>query len=577
MAKIVSLDSITIDKIAAGEVVESPAGCVKELIENSLDAGASEIVLDIQMGGRQKIEVQDNGCGISPEDLPLAVLRFATSKIRSIEDLDRLTTMGFRGEALSAISSVSQVLIVTSDGSRGNAPLFEASLLEIAGGVIAQRTQVVRERGTTITASNLFYNVPARKKFLRPPSKEAYEISRVVQAIGLANPQVSFKLIHDGVVEIDLAKETLQERICSLFPNVGPESILKVDWQGEGLSVTGCILSPKHQRANRSGQFISINKRPVHSLSLSYAVKDGFGPALDSTKHPMFFLNLDMDPSEVDVNIHPQKREVRLYQEEWVKTILRDQVSKALLLQSMPKQFAAPGNSAPSFFQTSIPLDFGFEEPSRGVQVQSSQLLFSETAYSVVSIQKTFAFILVEPSILQKLQITSDYPLMGVVSLSALRQKAAFVSFLLERSDGSESLQLFLQPHLIRLTEGESKVLTSLIPLLNRSGISLRPFGTSSFFVESVPKALLDLDIEKFIRELLEDGAYEIGRAINSAERLFFEKMAKIADRNLVFNGARSVRLLLDELFLQQEFKDLAGNPILHVFSEQELNKLFTT
>ncbi len=633
MSKIFLLDSHTVDKIAAGEVVESPSACLKELIDNALDASATEICIEIEVGGRQKIEVKDNGIGMSPEDVPLAIQRFATSKISVIEDLERLSTMGFRGEALSAISSVSYMTIITNDGqpSQQNTTndAFWATSVEIEAGLIKSIGKAVRDRGTTIRVSSLFFNVPARRKFLKPPSKEEQEISRTVQALALANPHVAFKLFFDGSIEFDLPRETLFERVRRFFPSIAQGELIPVEFKlhnsmseesgGEksgilGISCSGFIGSPNYLRPNRQGQYLSINKRPIHSLSLSYAIRDGFGPSCESTKFPIFILNIEIDPSEIDVNIHPQKKEIRFYQEEWLKTRLRDQIAKAILGHTMPSHSShthslnASENvsdieersyAPPHFLRSTDTLSFSDSialeplqvslpelEPERGYRAH--QIEFEAFSFEIVSLQNEYCFVLLHETILRKMGVNSSPSLLGVLSLNRLKQKASFLHFsrriqddALHDDSHNFGQQILLEPKMIRMNTQEARSLTELLPYLEQCGFAIRSFGSSSFFIEAFPEIFLGLDIDAFIKDLIE--VQEDGRIGSNSitKSKFVEALAKIGTTRIPRGEvkqieSKQVQLLLKELFISAPpYNDLSGKPLIHIFTQDELHKLF--
>ena len=306
--KIYKLPDGVINQIAAGEVVENPASIVKELIENSLDAGAKRIAIEIVHGGQQLIRLEDDGCGMGPEDALLSLERHATSKIKTVDDLNLLATMGFRGEALAAIASVSHFEIKTSNGV-GTRILAE-------GGKVIAVEPCARNRGTTIEVRSLFYNVPARKKFQKSPSANLAQITRIVETIALAHPEVAFVLNHK-----QFAAAGWKERI---------EEILgEHEHEVKGEAVSGFIAAPGKAMATRVGQYVFINRRPIFSPLIAKAVKQGFGTRIGEHAYPRFVLFLDISPDSIDVNVHPQKREVRFRDEGRVFRLVQEAVSQA--------------------------------------------------------------------------------------------------------------------------------------------------------------------------------------------------------------------------------------------------------
>lgn len=316
------LSDIAINQIAAGEVVEGPASVVKELCENAIDAGADKVSVEIKGGGHFLIEVSDNGKGIEKDDVPLSIERFATSKIEGLEDLSRLVSMGFRGEALAAICSVSKFSILTSTGD-------VATLLETAGGKEIKLSQRSRNRGTTIRVESLFYNTPARKKFQKARGPSTTEIVKCITKLSLCHRSVAFHLIVDGK-EVFTCEGGEEFRVEDVLGKDFFTPSIPVSFVGEGLKIEGIIASPEKVRSNRLGQYLIVNKRNVYSLLISNAVMSGFGSSIGKGDFPLFFLDLTFDPSKIDVNVHPQKKEIRFQEEEKVFSMVREAIASAL-------------------------------------------------------------------------------------------------------------------------------------------------------------------------------------------------------------------------------------------------------
>lgn len=356
--KIFRLSESVINKIAAGEVVENPASIVKELIENSLDAGAKCIRIEMVGGGQQLIRIEDDGCGMNPEDALLSLERHATSKIRSVEDLQSLSTMGFRGEALAAISSVSHFEIKTSDSNIG-------TRVEAQGGIITNVEPCARNRGTSIEVRSLFYNVPARKKFQKSPTTNGTQVTRVVENISLAHPEISFSL--NGR---EFAPSDQKGRI---------EEILgEHEHELKGQGIFGYVASPSKAMSSRTGQYVFINKRPVFCPLIAKAVKEGFGTRIGEHAYPRFVLFLEVSPDSVDVNVHPQKREVRFRDE---GSIFRSVQQAVLDTFAPPISFHEPISFTmpPAFsFAEAIPL------PEFKVEERRLELEFSDRPLAVL-------------------------------------------------------------------------------------------------------------------------------------------------------------------------------------------------
>lgn len=318
--KISVLSDDVINKIAAGEVIENPASVVKELIDNAIDAAAQHIRVEILAGGQQFIKIEDDGCGMSPEDVEMCLLRHATSKMARIEDLDQLQTMGFRGEALAAIAAVSKMEIVSSDGTSGTRLVAE-------GGRIVSLGPCARNRGVTIEVGSLFFNTPARRKFQKSSQANAAQILRMVQSLALSHPQISFVLESQREVNLHVEASDWQKRV---------EAIIGKDVCNQGLwiqekNLFGWLGSAEDARSTRQGQHFFIQRRPVFSFILSKALKEGYGTRIAENAHPSGILFFDCPAEEFDVNVHPQKKEIRFHDEEKVYCLIRDSVQRVFL------------------------------------------------------------------------------------------------------------------------------------------------------------------------------------------------------------------------------------------------------
>jgi len=315
-----------INKIAAGEVVERPASVVKELLENSIDAGATDIQVTVKNGGRDLISILDNGCGMNEADAQLAVERHATSKIVDENDLFRIQTLGFRGEALAAIASVSHFELLTcEDENKGATRIF------IKGGYLEQVGKIGFPQGTKITVERLFYNTPARLKFLKTTATELQHIQQHLVQKSLAHPHIHFRLTHNRQLLLNLSGgQDLQTRIQQLFGEEFKEILMNVKHEETYLQYSGFISFPSKPRTSRRWQYIFVNDRNIKSPAVNHGVYDGYGTFLGKGQHPVFFLNLKIDPTEIDVNVHPAKTEIRFRNNQLIHTILVDQISRAL-------------------------------------------------------------------------------------------------------------------------------------------------------------------------------------------------------------------------------------------------------
>jgi len=454
VGKIALLSDEAINQIAAGEVVENPASVVKELGDNALDADATRITIKILAGGHQAICIEDDGCGMSREDALLCLLRHATSKIRTLSDLDKLFTMGFRGEALAAIASVSQVEIRTSDGC-------ETTRLVAEGGKILNEESCARNRGTTLEIRSLFFNAPARRKFQKSPQASTAAIVRILESLAIAHPHVAFSLYSQGQLLLDLKPATLQERILELFD----EEMAPGFWFDEG-RVKGFLGKPEEAKATRSGQFLLLNRRPIASPLLSRALKDGYGTRLGTGSHPTAVLLLELDPEEFDVNVHPQKREVRFRRESALFSEVLRAVQKALLpKQEATRSFIFSEPAAASFFSREEPLIIERQERQGELWPQE----FEERPLATIG-----SFLLLE------------------------RQGKIFVADLgeiyLNQALHPRERQSLLFPLECSFSLEETQMASELLEQLAKAGLDARMVGPRQFYVDAIPEWL---DTEK--------------------------------------------------------------------------------
>jgi DNA mismatch repair protein MutL len=323
--KVKVLDPHIVNKIAAGEVIERPASVAKELIENALDAEATKIEIAVEGGGERRLCVADDGSGMTQEDLLLAIQRHTTSKISCEEDLFQIRTLGFRGEALASIVEVSKTVITTKSE---DSP--EGVRVEIEGGRVLTVKAAGRARGTTVDVRELFFNVPARRKFLKSPKTEFFHIVRTVKRFALAYPTVHFRLEHDGKTVLDLPPTNdLRQTIAQLYTPELARALLDVYATIPGLTVRGLVSPAQLVRPDRSEQFLFVNGRFVRDAQINYAISQAYESALKGEQHPYIFLFIEIDPRAVDVNVHPQKAEVRFAEPVKVQALVKQAITKA--------------------------------------------------------------------------------------------------------------------------------------------------------------------------------------------------------------------------------------------------------
>jgi len=492
------LDSLTIDKIAAGEVVDVPASCVKELVDNALDAGATDILVEIQLGGRELIRVTDNGCGMSREDVERSIERHATSKLRTVEDFDHLHSLGFRGEALAAIAAVSSLRIRSA--MRLEEPLSPATLLEASAGAISAISQTRATAGTMVEVSSLFYNVPARRKFLKSPAQDTKEVSKVLVNLSLARPDVAFRLICDSRPLLAVAAEKdgrLMERARALLKEPFLGDGIEIVHSGEGIELEALVVSPQHSRSTRSGQHLIVNSRPVYSLPVSNAVRLGFGTCFDEGRHPLFVCALRVDPSLIDVNVHPQKREIRFANQEHVTSFVQEAISKALFGEKSAS-FRAEFMPAFSDTQQAVAPDAGmpcaFEAP-----VAMQQELSFAPDLSPVSCFSCLA-VVGDIAIFHSTEGSEEQ-----LSLLDVRQAMKAVIAKEKEQMSQPASEPLLLPISFTCSVHDEQLLRLHRSELEQLGFSVREFGPQSFLIESVPSCGFALDAEKLLFDILHD------------------------------------------------------------------------
>lgn len=326
MGKVINvLDSSVYNHIAAGEVVERPASVIKELVENSIDAGATRIDIEIENGGISKIKVSDNGSGIDKEFVKTAFMPHATSKIAKIDDLDNILTLGFRGEALASIAAVSRVLMITKTEENDI-----ASAIELEGGTVLKQYETGRTTGTTTTVSDLFFNVPARKKFLKKDKSEEQEVTALISRFILANPHIYFSYKADGKTIFSAPGTNLEDAIFSIYGKEAISETLKVDLSKGEYKVWGYVGRPSFSKPNRTYQTLVINGRYVVNNTISVAIANAFGEMLMKRKYPFYVLHMTLPADEIDVNVHPNKLDVRFANNSLVYSLFFEGVGRAL-------------------------------------------------------------------------------------------------------------------------------------------------------------------------------------------------------------------------------------------------------
>jgi DNA mismatch repair protein MutL len=524
VSKIKILPEILSNKIAAGEVVERPASAVKELVENALDAGGDRILIDVEKGGGSLIQVADNGCGMSADDALLAIERYATSKIYKDEDLFSITTLGFRGEALPSIASVSRLVLETRRPEDGS-----GTRVEMEGGKIKKVSQVGAPPGTLVSVRSLFFNTPARRKFMKTPATEMGHISDITAGIALAWPRVRFRLRHDGRVVKDWTASDPIDRAADVLGQETRDHLLPLDFKEDGISITGWAASPRAARTTSRGIYLYVNGRHVRDRVLQHALFAGYQGRLMKGQFPVAVVFLEVPHTEVDVNVHPAKNEVRFARAPKIHGAVSRAVIQAFSrdgqairnqpphpsmrepeqLRPVPRQMPEEKSPALAEFrpeytppeektQTAQPViqaQEGRHRPFEPDRVSDQAVLWDAGQFKSLRIIGQFhnTYILCE----------------GGGNLILIDQHAAHERVLFENlktrsaSRQVQSQQLLI-PETIEFNHGEADVLTRNIPAFENLGFEIEPFGGSTFAVKAVPALISDRSAAPLIFQLVE-------------------------------------------------------------------------
>ena len=474
-----------INQIAAGEVVENPASVVKELIENSLDAQSKMITIEVKQGGFNMIRISDDGVGMGKDDLILSLERHATSKICKGEDLDHVITMGFRGEALASISAISKMDLLSSDGKRGTALFSE-------GGKILKVEVAPRNRGTTIEVRHLFYNVPARKKFQKSQGASQSAILKVVTKFSLANPKVRVRYVVDGKEKLDLLPGSLEERIKGALGSPFVLGAFPLKHEGNQIRMEGLLGSPMEGRANRLSQHLFVNGRSVISTQISRAIGGGYGTRLSTSLYPSFVLHLTLPPEWVDVNVHPQKREIRLREE---VTVLQE-LNRGVMGAFGPSEKI----EVPQAFDWNQEIPLTFQEER--VAEEAPSFDFEQGAEDLPVLSLFDHYLMVYPSSLIVLPYSPPpYDGFLMVDLKGAEARVLFEKYLHKEP---LPLQSLVVPIEVEFSSLEASMIEASRDAFKEMGIEIRLFGNGRFIIEA-----LSIDIKReeaafFLQKCLE-------------------------------------------------------------------------
>jgi DNA mismatch repair protein MutL len=586
------LDPATVNQIAAGEVVERPASVVKELLENAIDAGAGSIVIDLTATKDTitGIRVTDDGSGMSPADAQLAFVPHATSKIASLDDLHRIRTLGFRGEALATIAAVSRVTLVTKLRGSGTVPGIR---VVVAGGEVLETAVTGAPDGTSILVEDLFFNTPARKKFQKSKNTELAHIHDILEGICLSHPAVAFHLYYNGTEQMvtDRTTRTL-DTIARLFGSGIIRDLIPVNASLSFLTLSGFVSRPSLARKDRARMIVSVNQRFITSPAINDAIKAGYGTLLPKDRFPVAFLNLTLDTTLVDVNVHPTKKQIRLSREKEITEFIAKSVRDTLLTHDL-----IPAAGSPAPMVTLIP--GSPEKPVRFYDVSMTpapggvfESTHAGTAATDQRLRQTELSIDSDPtclvsSLLPEIEVIGEFGGIYILArtpgdeLLLIDQHAAHERILYEQVTGqvqeTRPSQELISPVVLYRSAKEAAILRDLLPALAREGFILEGFGGDAFLVRAVPVVLGRLEETTVIDEIISDlVSEEAAQSVSNRERI----TRVVACRGAVKAGTVCTReqsqRIVDQLRrMKNPFTCPHGRPTMIRFTRKELDIMF--
>ncbi len=613
MGKIIQLDDRLSNKIAAGEVVERPASVVKELVENAIDAGSTVIEVEVEEAGLGKIRILDNGDGISEEDVLMAFQRHATSKIKNDDDLFRIRTLGFRGEALPSIASVSRFEMKTSTGDVGSRVVFEGGILQVHEAAAARK-------GTDIIVTDLFFNTPARLKYLKTVHTELGNITDIMNRLALSHPEISFRLIHnDRKLLHTTGNGDVRQVLAAIYGVNIVKKMVPVSATSLDYKVKGWIALPEITRASRNYISTMINGRFIKNFPLVKAVQEGYHTLLPIGRYPIVLLSVEMDPILVDVNVHPSKMEVRLSKEQELNQLVTDAIKKVFKSQELiPSGFIQPEKKEkPQSEQTFLELDHVVEKASPVERVVFKESIIREPITSqlveeviqrpvsivkeealpvrTVSVKEVNVEEVVPETVLSqesRLRVPPFYPIgqmhgtyilaqnekgLYIIDQHAAQERIKYEYFREKVGDVQSELQELLVPITLEYSTDEALKILEHQHELEKVGVFLEPFGHNSFILRSHPQWLPKGEekelMEEMIEQLLQMKKVDIHKLREEAAIMMSCKASIKANHHL---RQDEIQALLDELRSTSDpFTCPHGRPIIIHYSTYEMEKMF--
>lgn len=602
--KIALLSQETIDKIAAGEVVERPSSVIKELTENSIDAGSTAITIEINDGGTSFIRVSDNGCGIRREDLSLAFLRHSTSKIRTSEDLNSISSLGFRGEALSSIAAISRLELFTKTEDE-----ITGSHYVIEGSKEVLNEEIGTPNGTSILVHHMFYNTPARKKFLKSNQTEASYIEELVSHLALSHPEISFRFISNGKEKLyTTGNGNLLDVIYLIFGREIASNLLPINIEDELVSIHGFIGKPLIHRGNRNFENFYVNKRFIKSNLLSKSVEEGCIGFLMQHQFPFCVLFLEFDYGKVDVNVHPSKMEVRFESTDIISNLIREAVHNALskredIVEAEPVKEKKTTDISPVL--ASIPKTVKKAEPFEAKRLQEIKETITEAIHKDTPYERQYQEFYKEKEIPVKedyvyeqttflsRESMAKFEIIGQVfdtywivefdnKMYIIDQHAAHEKVLFEKTmkllkEKEMTSQMVSPPIIISLSPNEKRLLNDNIEAFETLGYDISSFGGAEFSINAIPGNLYNLDPKDLFLNVI---AELDGISSSDAPEIVLEKVASMSCKAAIKGNnhlsQEEINVLLKELLeLDNPYHCPHGRPTIISMSKYELDKKF--
>lgn len=591
------------NKIAAGEVVERPASVIKELIENSLDAGATDISVEITGGGKRKIRITDNGHGMSREDALLSLERHATSKIRVDDDLDRILTLGFRGEALPSIASVSRFTLASRETASS-----EGTEVVVEGGRIRDVRACGMPSGTVISVEQIFFNLPARLKFLKSAETEAGHVADVVARMAVSRPDVAFSCVSDDRELLRLQRSDLQRRLVQVVGRESAQHLYPVKQESDGIAITGFVSAPALVRSGTQAIYTYINGRFIRDKVVQHAVMQAYRGVIDRGRYPVVTINIELPPGEVDVNVHPTKHEVRFRRQAVVHDAIQSAIENVLrrspwlVAPQVPtgqEQSRATGQAyrdriaAAAQASFVLPPQSTYRSYPAGPDTIAATAPIAQPGQPTIVREPAPSFLPEQhnpepPGYFSSLsvigQFHSEYILcqseseLVIIDQHAASERVAFQLLKQQCSSGVVESQRLLFPETVELSFGEVAVASRFNQDLMRIGFEMEPFGGSTIMVSAVPRLIAQQNAVQLIRDVLADlERFATSAAFNDALESLLSRVAC----HSVVRGTHSLgQRQIEELLHSMDKTDFAascphGRPVSHVVTLAELQKIF--